>query len=299
MRRVVPVPDLITGPSGGVLGKKGIRNQCPFPLSPPVRSGQATLSGALSSGASSARTVILASPATADAATGELHIRQWPQLTCAMTTSSFSEPSATCSGALSGLNRPGLQGGSGAPRHTGGRVGLRPSGRFAASSPRRCCPSGRPGKSDSCASSWLSPASLMPMRSGRHSTGPCAPRTLTAGRLTRSGWSRHRAYSASADTPVRLILTPSDPGRMDARNAPALAMPRRPLADIWDTVSPHQLASMDAIEHRFGPLCDRIWSWERAECEAMRDRGQVLERPWNIGADFVCGIPAGREDEGP
>jgi hypothetical protein len=49
--------------------------------------------------------------------------------------------------------------------------------------------------------------------------------------------------------------------------------------DIWDTVSPHNLPSMHRLHRRFARRCVRMWSWERAECEAMRARGQTLERP--------------------
>lgn len=49
--------------------------------------------------------------------------------------------------------------------------------------------------------------------------------------------------------------------------------------DIWDTVSPHNLPSMQRLTRRFARRCGRIWSWERPECEAMLARGQTLERP--------------------
>lgn len=49
--------------------------------------------------------------------------------------------------------------------------------------------------------------------------------------------------------------------------------------DIWGTISAANLPSMDLLEARYGPLCDRVWSWERPECEAMRDRGQTVEGP--------------------
>lgn len=49
--------------------------------------------------------------------------------------------------------------------------------------------------------------------------------------------------------------------------------------DIWDTISPHNLPSMHRLHRRFGRYVQRMWSWERAECEAMRARGQTLERP--------------------
>lgn len=59
--------------------------------------------------------------------------------------------------------------------------------------------------------------------------------------------------------------------------------------DIWDTVSPHNLPSMDLLERRYGPLCDRAWSWERPECEAMLARGQTLE--WPSCFVFETGYP--------
>lgn len=49
--------------------------------------------------------------------------------------------------------------------------------------------------------------------------------------------------------------------------------------DIWDLVSPHNLPSMNELETRFAPRCGRIFSWERAECEAMLARGQTEEAP--------------------
>lgn len=49
--------------------------------------------------------------------------------------------------------------------------------------------------------------------------------------------------------------------------------------DIWDLVSALNLPSMDRLEARYGPRSDAIWSWERAECEAMLARGQTVETP--------------------
>ena len=55
--------------------------------------------------------------------------------------------------------------------------------------------------------------------------------------------------------------------------------------DIWDMVTPRNLPAMHQLTRRFGRHLDRdyggrIWCWERPECEAMRRRGQTLERPW-------------------
>ena len=49
--------------------------------------------------------------------------------------------------------------------------------------------------------------------------------------------------------------------------------------DIWDTISPQNLPSMHRLHRRFARRCGRMWSWERAECEAMRRRGQTAEHP--------------------
>lgn len=49
--------------------------------------------------------------------------------------------------------------------------------------------------------------------------------------------------------------------------------------DVWDTVSPGNLPSMHRLHRRFGRRADLVMSWERAECEAMRRRGQVVEHP--------------------
>jgi hypothetical protein len=49
--------------------------------------------------------------------------------------------------------------------------------------------------------------------------------------------------------------------------------------DIWDCVSPRNLPSMHRLHRRFGHRSDLVMSWERAECEAMRRRGQTEERP--------------------
>lgn len=65
--------------------------------------------------------------------------------------------------------------------------------------------------------------------------------------------------------------------------------------DIWDTVSPRNLPSMHRLHRRFGRRAGRAWSWERAECEAQRARGQVL--PWpcmNLGGDVTtCAVSEG------
>lgn len=50
--------------------------------------------------------------------------------------------------------------------------------------------------------------------------------------------------------------------------------------DIWDLVSPANLPSMHRLTRRFARRVYRDWSWERAECEAMRRRGQTMRRPY-------------------
>jgi hypothetical protein len=49
--------------------------------------------------------------------------------------------------------------------------------------------------------------------------------------------------------------------------------------DIWDTVSAANLPSMHRLHRRYGRRVGWQMSWDRAECEAMRRRGQTLERP--------------------
>jgi hypothetical protein len=49
--------------------------------------------------------------------------------------------------------------------------------------------------------------------------------------------------------------------------------------DIWDCVSPGNLPSMHRLHRRFGCRADLVMSWERAECEAMRHRGQTFPHP--------------------
>lgn len=62
--------------------------------------------------------------------------------------------------------------------------------------------------------------------------------------------------------------------------------------DIWDTISARNLPSMHRLHRRFGRRADRMWSWERTECEAMRARGQTLDRPCFIsGTGYVCEAP--------
>jgi hypothetical protein len=61
--------------------------------------------------------------------------------------------------------------------------------------------------------------------------------------------------------------------------------------DIWDVVSPHNLPSMHRLTRRFSRRCGRIFCWERPECEAMRARGQTLERPGCLFIDET-GYPA-------
>jgi hypothetical protein len=55
--------------------------------------------------------------------------------------------------------------------------------------------------------------------------------------------------------------------------------------DVWDLVSAANLPAMHRLTRRYARHLDRdyggrIWCWERPECEAMRRRGQTLERPW-------------------
>jgi SAM-dependent methyltransferase len=51
--------------------------------------------------------------------------------------------------------------------------------------------------------------------------------------------------------------------------------------DVWDTVSSKNLPSMKRLHRRYARRVarGRMWSWERAECEAMLRRGQTLDRP--------------------
>jgi hypothetical protein len=65
--------------------------------------------------------------------------------------------------------------------------------------------------------------------------------------------------------------------------------------DIWDTISPHNLPSMHRLHRRFGRRVAKMWSWERAECEAMRGRGQTLERPCWVSE---TGYPLNEETPG-
>lgn len=48
--------------------------------------------------------------------------------------------------------------------------------------------------------------------------------------------------------------------------------------DIWDTVSPGNLASMAHLHRRYGHRVRWQGSWEHAECLAMRRRGQIIDR---------------------
>lgn len=66
--------------------------------------------------------------------------------------------------------------------------------------------------------------------------------------------------------------------------------------DVWDTVSPANLPSMHRLTRHYARRVYRMWSWERPECEAMRDRGQILERP---GCLFISdtGYPTVGEPE--
>ncbi len=60
--------------------------------------------------------------------------------------------------------------------------------------------------------------------------------------------------------------------------------------DIWDCVSPGNLPSMHRLHRRFARRVGWQMSWERAECEAMRRRGQTVEHP-----GFGClGVTGGR-----
>jgi hypothetical protein len=56
--------------------------------------------------------------------------------------------------------------------------------------------------------------------------------------------------------------------------------------DIWDIVSAGNLPSMHRLHRRFGRMAGWQMSWERAECEAMRARGQTLPHP-GFG-NFAC-----------
>jgi hypothetical protein len=51
------------------------------------------------------------------------------------------------------------------------------------------------------------------------------------------------------------------------------------LFDIWDTVSAGNLPSMHRLHRRFGRRAGWAMSWERAECQAMRARGQTQAHP--------------------
>jgi len=48
--------------------------------------------------------------------------------------------------------------------------------------------------------------------------------------------------------------------------------------DIWDTISPGNLASMVHLHRRYGHRVGWQGSWEHAECLAMRRRGQSIDR---------------------
>ena len=48
--------------------------------------------------------------------------------------------------------------------------------------------------------------------------------------------------------------------------------------DIWDTISPGNLASMAALHRRYGHRVRWQASWEHPECVAMRRRGQMIDR---------------------
>lgn len=50
--------------------------------------------------------------------------------------------------------------------------------------------------------------------------------------------------------------------------------------DIWDLVTPANLPSMQRLTRHYARRLYRMWSWERPECEAMRRRGQTLDRPY-------------------
>lgn len=60
--------------------------------------------------------------------------------------------------------------------------------------------------------------------------------------------------------------------------------------DLWDTVSPANLPSMRRLHRRYARRACWQMSWERAECEAMRARGQVLERPGAGEIAQVCHV---------
>ena len=59
--------------------------------------------------------------------------------------------------------------------------------------------------------------------------------------------------------------------------------------DIWDNVTPGNLPSMHRLTRHYARRVYRMWSWERPECEAMRRRGQTLERPcWVSETGYPC-----------
>jgi hypothetical protein len=64
--------------------------------------------------------------------------------------------------------------------------------------------------------------------------------------------------------------------------------------DIWDLVSPSNLPSMHRLTRHFARRVYKMWSWERPACEAMRSRGQTLERPCFISE---AGYPDAETEE--
>lgn len=70
--------------------------------------------------------------------------------------------------------------------------------------------------------------------------------------------------------------------------------------DVWDTVSAANLPSMRELHRRYARRVarGRMWSWERAECEAMARRGQVIPRSCITlgGSKRTCTVSPGEEE---
>jgi hypothetical protein len=60
--------------------------------------------------------------------------------------------------------------------------------------------------------------------------------------------------------------------------------------DIWDTISSENLPSMHRLHRRYARRTGWAMSWERAECEAMRGRGQTVPHP-----GFSCRVARTRQ----
>lgn len=83
--------------------------------------------------------------------------------------------------------------------------------------------------------------------------------------------------------------------RLHPRCAPPPARWDCAWLDIWDTVSPRNLPSMDRLEQQLGARTSWIRSWERPECEAMLARGQTFPMPvWPFSS--TTGEGCGPED---